>query len=381
MLEYKGKYNSAIVMTDVLDEATTTQIYSFLNHPAFSHSHIAIMADTHAGAGSVVGFTMKINDYIIPNVVGVDIGCGVNAYPLEGVKNINFEQVDKFIRMNIPSGFGVRSDSKEFDKVYFSNNLVDKAIDSTHQEKGRVYKSLGTLGGGNHFIEIDVDPNGQYWLLVHTGSRNFGLKIAQWHQAQAKELMKTMFQGDTYKGLEFLPKDLPQGKAYLEDMAIAQQFAMNNRYLIGKILMDGLFNHVKHWKHEYIECVHNYINFEDNIIRKGAISANSGERVLIPLNMRDGTIIGTGKGSSKWNNSAPHGAGRIMSRSKAKENIDLADYKKSMEGIFTTSANQSTIDEAPMAYKGADMIKAAIGETVSIDFVMKPVYNFKAGED
>jgi len=382
MLTIKGKYNSANIMIDELDQETISQIYSFLNHPAFAHTYIAIMSDCHKGAGAVIGYTAKMNNYIIPEVVGVDIGCGVNAYPLTGIKSIDFTVLDNFIKRYIPSGFSIHSNDKIAAKSYDdSSNFarLSEVVNYTNQDMTKVLKAVGTLGGGNHFIEVDQTDSGDYWLLIHSGSRNFGLKAATFYQNKAKDLMKSMFVGaDAYRGLEYLPLDnsvVKLGQDYLRDMQVAQEYASKNRRAMGEIILNSLFPSVSC---SGIESVHNYINFEDNIIRKGAISAHEGEKLVIPFNMRDGSIIATGKGNSKWNYSAPHGAGRVMSRRKAKESITVADFENEMKGIFTTTANQSTIDEAPMAYKDKSLIVDAIGETVNIEFFMKPVYNYKS---
>ena len=384
MLTYRGKYNSANVMIDEIDETTISQIYSFLNHPAFAHTYIAIMPDCHAGKGAVIGFTAKMNDYIIPNVVGVDIGCGVDAYPLT-VTKIDFEHLDHFIKTHIPSGFNIRgyrdrmaNGTTPYDA--FSGKFRKKVLalaTEVKQEESKAIGSIGTLGGGNHFIEVDQDDNGQYWLLIHSGSRNFGLRVANYHQSKAKELLKRMFMGaDAYKGLEYLPLDMG-GEEYLQDMKIAQEYASLNRQVMGQLLVDEYFkmasSHV-----DVIQTVHNYINFEDNIIRKGAVSAHDGERLVIPFNMRDGVAICVGKGNAKWNYSAPHGAGRILSRRKAKETLSMDEFTSEMEGIYTTTATRDTLDESPMAYKDYHKIVEAIAETVDIESMLKPVYNYKS---
>ena len=391
MIIHKGKYNEAIIMVDDLDQETISQIYSFLNHPAFAKGHIAIMADAHAGAGSCIGFTMKMNEYVIPNVVGVDIGCGVLAinlgYPLfEGKKD--FEHLDHFIKQNIPSGFNIRSVSDRMPNNKKPEDMFDKkllreireVVKTTRQDIQRVKGSVGTLGGGNHFIEVDhCEETGMDWLLVHSGSRNFGLRVANHYQSKAKDLLKKLFVGsDAYKGLEYLPLDMG-GDEYIEAMKVAQDFASLNRRLMANLIIQWISGNSPIGELETIETIHNYINFDDNIIRKGAVSAQRGERLVIPFNMRDGTAVCIGKGSSKWNYSAPHGAGRLLSRRKAKEQLVLKEFQDAMEGIYTTTATQNTLDEAPMAYKDMDYVVKAIGETVDIDFFMKPVYNFKAG--
>jgi len=383
MITYKGKYNFANVMLDEVEETTEQQIRGFLNHPAFAHTYIAIMPDCHAGAGAVIGYTAKMNEYIIPNVCGVDIGCGLEAVNLGKVERVShlalFQHLDSFIKKRIPSGFARRReppiskyDQSVVDIIQLANKLDLDSCD--------VLCQLGTLGGGNHFIEIDRDPEDNYWLVIHSGSRNFGLKIATYYQDRAKELMKKMFiEKEEYKNLEFLPLDMG-GNEYIEAMKIAQGFASSNRKLMAKMILEGVFS-LDMDKVEQIESVHNYINFEDNIIRKGAISAQKGERVVIPFNMKDGVSVGVGKGNSAWNYSAPHGAGRILSRKKAKETLTMEEYKSEMEGIYTSCISQDTLDESPMAYKSKDLIINAIAETVDIEFLMKPVYNFKSGGD
>jgi len=384
----KGKYNSAMLQSDYLDEATISQLYTLMNHPAMKGEPFRIMADAHAGKGSCIGFTFKINNYIIPNLVGLDIGCGIDGYNLGQpemlLKNDGFEKVDNFIKNNIPNGSKVRQ--KESAKMRFFASLrnafgkdflsyVDDLTKKIDSDLNYNYLSLGTLGGGNHFIEIDKDPNGNFWLLIHSGSRNFGLKVCNYHQNKAKELMNKMFIGDAYKGLEFLPLD-EGGNEYLDDMYVAQEYASINRDIMASDIIEFILGDISIV--DKIKTTHNYINIDDNIIRKGAIQANEGQKVLIPLNMRDGVIVGTGKGEKTWNNSAPHGAGRKLSRKKAKDELSLNEFEKQMEGIYTTSVSEKTKDEAPNAYKDKDEIIDAVKLVVDIDFVMKPVYNFKA---
>jgi tRNA-splicing ligase RtcB (3'-phosphate/5'-hydroxy nucleic acid ligase) len=374
MLFYKAAFNHAKVFIDTIDEETVKQIYNFLNHPAFKNTQIRIMPDTHAGMGSVIGFTMTMNNYVIPNVVGVDIGCGMLLHKLKETE-IDFARLDAFIKANIPAGFSTQN-QKGKDWVKHEVLLDLEAIEILSVKVGQTVDpvaSLGTLGGGNHFIEIDKHGE-DYYLIVHTGSRNFGLSICNYHQKKAKTLMNEMFIGDAYKNLEFLPMD-KGGDAYLKDMAVAQEYASENRRLIVKKIMEEFFLEKVSTP---VECVHNYIG-KDRIIRKGAISAQAGEKVIIPLNMRDGVIVGTGKGNEDWNYSAPHGAGRILSRKRAKAELTVEDFTTSMEGIWTSCINADTLDESPMAYKNSKLILDTIGDTVDIDFIMKPVYNFKAG--
>jgi len=320
---------------------------------------------------------MPLRDHVIPSIVGVDIGCGVYTYNL-GPINVKFEEFDQFIRENIPNGMHVRTSDTTLIK------LVDERLATTvkdvcsiiGEDIARTFLSFGTLGGGNHYIELNKDQNKNIWLSIHSGSRHFGLAVATFHQKRAKELMRKMFHGaSAYNGLEFLPMDLG-GAGYLIDMRVAQDFADVNRELMAKTLIEGFF-HQDFKVIESIKSVHNYIG-EDKIIRKGAISAREGERLIIPLNMRDGAIIGVGKGSSKWNFSAPHGAGRKYSRKKAKENFTLEEFEKEMNGIWSSCVKAKTLDESPMAYKDASDILDNIGETVDVQEIIKPIYNFKA---
>lgn len=379
MLFYRGKHNSAKVFIDTIDEETVSQIYQFLNHPAFAQSKIRIMPDCHAGKGVVVGFTMELNDYVIPNVVGVDIGCGMAMIRL-GQMDIDLYSFDRFIHKNIPAGFSVNEDTEHWKKVPSKlDNPTMSWINKISEKVGQTVnpeKSLGTLGGGNHFIEIDEDEEKNKYLIVHTGSRNFGLKVCEYHQKKAKALMNEMFIGDAYRNLEFLPFN-QGGNDYIKDMQAAQFYAEVNRELILSRIMTEYF-HADCF--EISHCVHNYIGGSTPMIRKGAISAEAGEAVIIPLNMRDGTILGTGKGNPDWNYSAPHGAGRILSRKKAKAQVSLDDYIKTMNGIYTTSVSSKTVDESPFVYKDKQLIIDAISETVEIEKIVRPIYNFKADE-
>lgn len=382
MLEIQGKFNKASIMIDELEPTVISQIYSILNSEAFANSNIAIMPDCHAGSGAVIGFTMSTNEYVIPNVIGVDIGCGVLGIKLGKFKSIQFEHLDKFIRMNIPSGFS-RHDSKQSSKnfsyidkcdYFFSDDLMDVSKD-TNQDFDKVLSQLGTLGGGNHFIELDKSEDDNYYLIIHSGSRNFGLRVANYHQKIANN-------STNLGALSFLKVDSDKGKDYLFDMKIAQKFAKFNRYLMAKAIVEDFFK-LKIDNCEKIESVHNYIEIDScnkfgGFFRKGAISAYLDEKVLIPLNMSEGTIIGLGKGNKDWNYSAPHGAGRNMSRSDAKANLKMEDYKESMKGIYTSCISTATIDESPKAYKNVEIIKSAIEPAVDIIDIIKPVYNFKA---
>lgn len=387
MIEVKGKYNNAIIYSDRYDDTAYKQILDFCNLKSFSGAQICVMTDYHAGKGCVVGFTASNVKYLIPNVIGVDIGCGILAVKLnKPIKNL--EKLDMFINEFIPSGFDVNEKIQE----YFPLKLFH-CCDHFH-DTDRLRLSLGSLGGGNHFIEVDIDNEGNQWLLVHSGSRNLGNQVANYYQSLAEKL-----QGDLKEQIKFyiqaiepqkrqewllqfkednrLPKGLEHLtgeflEEYKQDMKLACDFASLNRFSIA----ERILNHFNVLGVEIIESVHNY--YANGTIRKGAISAKAGEKVVIPLNMRDGCIIGEGKGNPNWNFSAPHGAGRIMSRSEAKGKIDLKDYMAAMDGIYTTSVNNSTIDEAPMAYKPAQEIIDAIEDTVKIKQIIKPIYNFKA---
>jgi len=370
MITMQGKYNSANVMVNEVDDTTQEQIQSLLDHPAFGKSYIAIMPDCHKGAGSCIGFTMTMNDYIIPNLVGVDIGCGM----LMGrffTTTLDLCKFDEFIKKNIPSGFAINSEIA-------SNNLelpVTGICDSIGLDPKKSLKALGSLGGGNHFIEVGHDGGGNVVVTIHSGSRNFGKRIADFYQNRAKEGLDRYFLGGKYPSLEFLHVDSGDAKDYLVALKVAQQFASENRRImmgrIGEFLDSGC---------QLIESVHNFID-DDNIIRKGATPANLGQKVIIPFNMRDGIAVCTGKGSKKYNYSAPHGAGRILSRTDAKKQLSAEDFVKEMKdaGVYTTTAGKDTLDEAPGAYKDMDFILENIRETVEVDEFIKPFYNFKSG--
>ena len=405
------------IFTDNIEQAAIDQIDLLLSQPAFADCKVRIMPDVHAGAGCVIGFTADLGDKVIPNIVGVDIGCGMLTIKLgkindedetiaDYVTEIDFEKLDKVIRAYIPSGRNVHDGRQvRFDKI--QELRCYRELKNTR----RFERSIGTLGGGNHFIEIDECGNGQKYLVIHTGSRNLGKQVADYYQKLAVELMQGKdglyakqeqlivdykAQGRrseiqsaikelhrTWRPNELdIPKDLCYltGKHrddYLHDMQICQEFAKLNRWQIATTILAKM-----DWVGiECFETIHNYIEFETNMVRKGAISAKAGEKVLIPINMRDGCIIGIGKGNEDWNCSAPHGAGRIMSRHKAREVVSLDDFRDSMSGIYTTSVSAETIDESPMVYKPMDEIIENIRDTVDILEIIKPVYNFKASED
>lgn len=390
MFELEGAHTKCKVFSDDFDESAVSQIYNFLNHTAFKGTTPRFMPDYHAGKGAVIGTTVQITDKVIPNVVGVDISCGVLSYNL-GKIDIDFPSLDTFIRNNIPYGKSVNS------KIMFQNEFLSSEIDRVCAEIGeknvdRHKYSVGSLGGGNHFLEVGVDESGNKWLTVHSGSRNFGLKIATFHQNKAKSRkantldlssvdpkLREKFmeayrksQPKVPKGMEYLEgSDVEQ---YLVHCNVAKRFSSESRTVMLNRIVDFLGCSV----FDKIECVHNYIDIEERMLRKGAISAKKGEKVIIPWNMRDGLIIGEGLGNLDWNNSAPHGAGRISSRSEAKKSISLEEFEKSMEGIYTSCVSEGTKDEAPMAYKDFRKIEEALKDSVKILKRVKPIYNFKA---
>jgi len=385
MIEYEGKYNKAVFMGSELDESTTTQLYSFLNHPAFENSKIVIQPDAHAGSGVCVGFTMTMNKYIIPAVIGVDIACGVEVWNLnikpKKWKEHRLKSLDEFIRENLPAGTGVVREipltEKEINK--FSSGLYEKIVKTCEKmslDKTRVIKGLGSLGSGNHYVAVECDENS--WLNIHSGSRWFGYQVAAYHQDIARKNMKDEFKGaSAFRGLEYLTEETGL-QSYVDDMMVAQEYASLNRKTMARLIIEQHFDKDMDAM-DHIESVHNYINFEDKIIRKGAISAHEGERVIIPLNMRDGSILGVGKGNEDWNFSAPHGAGRKMSRTQAKKQITLSTYRSQITGagIYSSCVSKKTLDEAPDAYKRADVILNSVGDSVEITSQIKPVYNFK----
>ena len=378
MIELKGNATIAVVMTDSLDSETQSQIITFINQDVFKGCKIVIMPDCHKGAGAVIGFTMPIKDFVIPNIVGVDIGCGIEAYKL-GKLDVDFKAFDNYIREIIPCGRDIRKTKVEIKDEIKDGDFVSKLsseIKTVGAEPKRVWHSIGTLGGGNHFIEIDVDDESNKWLVIHTGSRNFGKMVAEYYQRLAKEYISSHGIKGVIKGLEYLSVDSRDGTNYLEAMNLAQRYAEFNREVISKVLLE----YFKLQPTEIIKSVHNYINFKDKIIRKGAISADKDQKLIIPFNMKDGTMVGVGKGNRDWNNSAPHGAGRRLSRTQAKAKLNVEDFKKQMKGVWTSCIGKHTLDEAPDAYKPMNEVLKNIHETVDVGLIMKPVYNFKAKE-
>ena len=399
MLELQGKYATAKVFTDVVDEASISQVISLLNQPYVDGSRVRMMPDIHAGAGCTIGTTMTISDKICPNLVGVDIGCGMETIRIKE-SHIELQKLDKVIRAGIPSGFNIRSKAHRFAKnIDLSELCCAKKVDIN-----RAYNSIGTLGGGNHFIEANKDDDGNIYVVVHSGSRHLGLEIANYYQQEAYNALTSYSKEEidsivdmlkasgrareiqgALKALKSKRSPVPKHLAYVEgalfdqylhDMKIAQQFAELNRQAMMDTIVKDMGFHVE----EQFATIHNYIDIDNMILRKGSVSAQAGERLLIPINMRDGSLLCTGKGNEDWNFSAPHGAGRLMSRSAAKETFTVSEFKKQMEGIYTTSVGRSTLDECPMAYKGMEDIVGNIEPTVTVDAVIKPIYNFKAGD-
>ncbi len=399
MLEIRGKFNTAKVFTDIIDEDSIRQVYELCNQSFAEGAKIRMMPDVHAGAGCVIGTTMTITDRVVPNMVGVDIGCGMETVRIKGRK-LEVEQLDKLIKFNIPSGFDIR----EKQHRYAEKARLEELRCAEQVNLDRAYRSLGTLGGGNHFIEADKGEDGIY-IVIHSGSRHLGVEVAKFYQKRAIEELKHSGDDDMRKLIDEMKlqgrekeieaavrehnsqakKAVPDHLAYvygtafddyIHDMKIVQEFAMLNR----KAMMDEIVRGMKLKVEDEFTTIHNYIDTEKMIVRKGSVSAQSGERLIIPINMRDGSLICIGKGNDDWNCSAPHGAGRLFSRSQAKQNFTVSEYKKQMSGIYSTTINQSTLDECPMAYKSMDDIVKNIGDTVEITEVIKPIYNFKAGE-
>lgn len=420
MLKINGKYNEALVYADIIDDGTIEQIKEILDSEVSKNSQIRIMPDCHAGASCVIGTTMTLTDKIIPNVVGVDIGCGVICINL-GKIGVDLSKFDAICH-EIPSG----KNCGKLEENDFNLNL--KKIEKLKcfkklKEINYLVNSLGSLGGGNHFIELDKDEDDNVYLLIHTGSRNLGYQVANIYQDLAaykvinddyqanrlkviKEYKETNRQKEIQDTLNKMAKEhlayletINRDSSYLEnedlldylhDLGICQEFANNNRIMLAKKILESYFETevkvtdtsfiINEMNMQYFTSIHNYIDLKDKIVRKGAIRAYKNELLLIPINMRDGVIIGYGKSNKEYNYSAPHGAGRIMSRAEARRKLNLEDYKNTMSNIYSTTVNLDTIDEAPFAYKSIDSIINNIKDTVDIIKIIKPIYNFKASE-
>lgn len=365
MQELKGKYNSAKVFTDNIDPEAVNQIIELCNQEFVKGSKIRIMPDVHSGAGCVIGTTMTITNKAVPNLVGVDIGCGMYTIKLGKIKLV-LEKLNRVINEQIPSGFDIRSRRHELAKQIDLNKL--RCRDGVDLDRG--YLSIGTLGGGNHFIEVNQDSAGSLYLVIHSGSRHIGLQVAEYYQDLAYQKLKNKI--SIPKALAYLEGN--DFRDYLHDIEIMQEYARLNRQAMAEVILKTM-----NLQPEYtFTTIHNYIDTKNMILRKGAISAQKGEMVLIPVNMRDGSIIAVGKGNPDWNYSAPHGAGRLLSRRQALAQLSMADFRESMQGIYSTSISKSTLDEAPMAYKPMDEILDNIRDTVTVVDIIKPVYNFKA---
>lgn len=410
MFELSGKYNTCKIFTDNCDNETISQLTDLLNQESVKGSKIRIMPDTHAGKGCVIGTTMTLQDKVIPNLVGVDIGCGMLAIKLKE-KEIDLKLLDEVINKYVPAGF-------EIHESPVSRSFADKIIAPVDVDKA--FKSLSSLGGGNHFLEIDRDSRGNLWLVVHTGSRHLGIEVCEYYQNRAYEKLQESAKGGSLKQLinstiselktahreKEISKQIEKIKAdyerknntkvprelayltgqdfndYIHDMQLTQQHAAINRKCIADTIITKMDLHPVSkdccYDEDYFDTIHNYIDCDNMILRKGSVSAELGERLIIPMNMRDGSLICIGKGNPDWNYSAPHGAGRIMSRSQAKDKVNLDDFEESMKGIYSTSVCASTIDESPFVYKPMQEIMDNIKDTVEIVDIIKPIYNFKA---
>lgn len=401
MIEIKGKYNQAKIFTDVVDSASIAQVQELCNQEFTAGSRIRLMPDIHAGAGCTIGTTMTIADKVVPNLVGVDIGCGMETTRIRE-KRLELQKLDKLIYERIPSGFSIR------DKAHRYLNEIDlsQLYCARHVDLPRAEKSIGTLGGGNHFIEVDRDDEGNLYIVVHSGSRHLGVEVASYYQQAGykvlnrtddasiaalvaqmradgrekdiqKELkkLKNLKQTNIPKALAYVSGELFE--QYIHDMKLVQHFAMLNRQAMMDEIIKGMKLHVE----EQFTTIHNYIDTQNMILRKGAVSAQAGEQLLIPINMRNGSLLCVGKGNEDWNCSAPHGAGRLMSRADAKQSFTVSEFKKQMADIYTTSVSRATLDECPMAYKGMQDILDNIGPTAEVKKIIRPVYNFKAGDE
>ena len=407
MIEINGAYNCAKIFTDKLEDTAAEQIKLLCDQQFSKGAKVRVMPDVHAGAGCVIGFTANLGEMVIPNIVGVDIGCGMLTVELKDTE-FEFQRLDDVIREFLPSGKSVHTGRVKRCPELLALNCYRGLKDTK-----RLERSIGTLGGGNHFIEIDADDEGNKYLVIHTGSRNLGKQVAEYYQNLAFDILsgkdklfetqekliaqykaegrKSEIQNaikELKKAFEAKNPDIPKqlcyltGKyrdTYIHDMKICQEYASLNRITIAEIIIEKLLGK-NLTDFGYFHTVHNYIDMESNIVRKGAVSAKNGEKLLIPINMRDGSLICIGKGNEDWNFSAPHGAGRLYSRMTAKDKFTVEEFESTMTGIFTTSISQNTLDECPMAYKDMSDIIANIGPTAEIYKIIKPLYNFKAGE-
>lgn len=397
LIEINGRFTDAKIFAQTALQTAIDQIQELTDQAFMAGTKVRIMPDYHAGKGCVIGTTIQLQNRVVPNLVGIDVGCGVFVAQLD-VLTVDFAKLDSIIRTHVPSGQEIH---KEVSPARQFLEFEGKQFRASGLKDDYTNLSLGTLGGGNHFIELAKDVEEQHYLLIHTGSRYVGAKVANWHQKRAYENLRRQDLTEKIAELKRQGREkdiqpiiraykeqnpvVPKELAYLEgdyfhdyihDMKIAQQFARMNRWTIAETIAKQMGWHFT----DTFDTIHNYIDTETMTLRKGAVRANKGEKLVIPMNMRDGSLICIGKGNAEWNYSAPHGAGRMYSRRAAKKALNMNDFKDTMQGIWTTSVNEETLDEAPMAYKPMTEIISAIGETVDIVKVIKPVYNFKASE-
>ena len=401
MIEIQGKYNSAKIFTQVVDDASLAQVKLLCDQSFTAGSRIRLMPDIHAGAGCTIGTTMTITDRVVPNLVGVDIGCGMETVRLRETR-LELQKLDKLIQAQIPSGFDIRATPHP----YLEQIDLSSLCCARHVDLRRAERSIGTLGGGNHFIEVDRDEEGALYLVVHSGSRHLGVEVAKYYQEAGYKALSSPDKADVDALIARLKAegreqdiqqelsrlkasastDIPRALAYvsgelftqyIHDMKLVQQFAALNRQAMVREIVRGMKLHIE----EQFTTIHNYIDTDQMILRKGAVSAAAGERLLIPINMRDGSLLCRGKGNPDWNFSAPHGAGRLMSRAQARQSFTVSAFKKEMADIYTTTVGKATLDECPMAYKDMKDILDNIGPTAEVEKIIRPIYNFKAGEE
>jgi len=401
MITIQGKFGEAKIFTDNIEPEAITDIYKILNSPVAINANMRIMPDVHKGMSFPIGTTMKITDKVIPNGVSVDIGCGMLVQTLKD-SHIELGKLDKVIHANVPAGFSIH---KKAHRWADDTRIQELRCKAELPNMPKFHLAIGTLGGGNHFIEVNKDETGQLFLVIHTGSRNLGKQIADYYQQKAYDAMKSKRASDLAEILDNLKKNgrvdeidaaikyfhsnnpepdkamaYCEGELmqdYLHDMAIAQEYASLNRKAIADIIQCGM-----RWKVEgEFETIHNYIDMDTKILRKGAVRAEKGEILIVPMNMAWGSVIAVGKGNPDWNESCAHGSGRKMSRKKAKESVSMDDYLNSMNGIYTTCVDKSTIDESPMAYKNPEEVLENLKDTIEVVNRIVPVYNFKASGD
>lgn len=364
-----GAYSAARIFTDNVEDYAIAQIQMLCNNEAAKDCKICIMPDVHPGKVGPVGLTMTVGERILPNLIGVDIGCGISMMQIKE-KRIEYQKLDKVMREEVPSGSSIRKKPHAMSDAFDFSRLLCKR----HVNEQKALLSLGTLGGGNHFLEADKDEEGKLYVVVHSGSRHLGVEVTEYYLREGQKALKTKGEAVPYE-LTWLEGELRE--AYLHDLLVVQEYAVLNR----EIILHQLAKSMKWKAQDYMSCIHNYIAEEEGmqILRKGAISARENQDVIIPINMRDGIILGKGLGNKEWNRSAPHGSGRIVKRSDVADEYTVSGFKKAMEGIHCSCIGKDTLDESPMAYRRLEEISEAIQETVKIQKVIRPVYNFKAG--